>query len=136
MARVRTVEWAIGVGVTGGAWDIKLHNYVWDEPVYLIGAMFSVCSEDQSVQVRVSKGVSDPSVDVLCTDVYFMCASHQGNFGAAGEAGSSEGYIMLPEGYYFPVNEDEPIFLDVFSKGAGAGGHFVLYYVLKREWKK
>ena len=136
MARVRTVEWAIGAGVTGGAWDVKLHRYVWDEDVYLIGAHFSVCSPGQSVQVRISKGVSDPTLDVLATDCYFQLTSHQGGMVAAGAGGSSEGSIMLPAGYYFPINEDEPIFMDIFAENAGDGGHLILYYVLKRDWKK
>ena len=117
-------------GVEGGGWSVKLHSIKWEEPVCLIGAMFSACSSGQDVSVRFSGG-SDPSVDVLCDDCYFYLSSHKGG---GPFSGSSEGKIMLPSGYFFPLDEGEKVFIDVFSKKKNHGGHAVLYYVLKSEW--
>lgn len=136
LARVRSKEWSIAAGITAG-WNIGHKKLVWDEDVYLIGAGIGPCPSGtaQAYAVRFGKGVSDPSVDVGPNDdVYFVLTGAIGA-SAAGHPGHASS-CMLPEGYYFPINEDEPVFMDVFSDLDAQGGHVILYYVLKREWKK
>ena len=135
MARVRAIE--LNVKDTTGGWNIKHWSYVWDEEVYLIGMGFHACTSGtaQGVVCRLTKGVSNVLTDNPMTDTYFCIGGAQGTqaLGYCGDGGQS---VMLPEGYYFPIQEDEPIFLDVFVDLDDQGGHMVLYYVLKREWKK
>jgi len=132
MARVRCIE--LNVKNTAAGWNKKYWSYVWDEDVYLIGMGFHACTSGtaQGLVCRLNKGVSDVLTDQVMTDTYFAVG---GNIGTAMEGGGGM-CVMLPDGYYFPINEDEPIFLDVFTDLALQGGHMVLYYVLKREWKK
>jgi hypothetical protein len=136
MARVRTKQWTIGAGVAGG-WNIKHLSMVWDEDVYLIGASCGACiSNVNGYEARICKGVGDPSVDVYTEDTYFHISAMIGGSAAAGNGGSQASSVMLPHGYFFPVQEDEPVFIDVFAQTALDGGSIVLYYVLKRDWKK
>jgi hypothetical protein len=135
MKRVRAIE--LNVKNTIGGWNKKHWSHVWDEDVYLIGMSFHACTSGtaQGVVLRLTKGVTDVLTDTEMEDTYFAVGGTVGS--AAGHyAGSGGQSFMLPEGYYFPVNEDEPIFLDVFTDLDDQGGHMVLYYVLKREWKK
>ena len=136
MAKVRTKQWTLGAGVAAG-WNIKHLSMVWDEDVYLIGASCGACvSALSAFEARICKGVGDPSVDVYTEDTYFHISAAIGASGAAGNAGGSCSHVMLPPGYYFLVNEDEPVFVDIFGQTALDGGSLVLYYVLKRDWKK
>jgi len=135
MAKVRTKQWTIGAGVLIG-WNIKHLRLVFDEDVYLIGASVGACvSALTAMECRICKGVGDPSIDVETDDTYFHISAAIGAAAAAGNGGGSCSHVMLPHGYYFHVNEDEPVFVDVFAQAAGDGGSLVLYYVLKRDWK-
>jgi hypothetical protein len=136
MARVRTKQWTLGAGVESG-WNIKHISMVWDEDVYLIGANCSAClSNVNGFEARICKGVGACDVDVYTEDTYFHLNTMVGGSAAAGNAGGVTSHVMLPHGYYFPVSEDEPVFIDVFAQTALDGGNVVLYYVLKRDWKK
>ncbi|MBA7551210.1 hypothetical protein ES705_43746 [subsurface metagenome] len=136
MARVRTKQWTLGAGVAAN-WNIKHISMVWDEEVYLIGASIGACQSGVGgFEARFCKGVGDPSVDVYTEDTYFHLGTMIGDPATAGNAGATTSSVMLPDGYYFPVQEDEPVFIDVFAQAALNGGNVVLYYVLKRDWKK
>ena len=132
MARVRCKEHVIAATAVG--WNLKIDSMVKDEDWMLIGYSYAQCeSALGSGSVRISKGVSNPALDNETDDCYF---GGQGHLDPAAGGGASQAQLILPEGYFFPVNEDEPIFIDFFAAAIGDGGHLFIYYVLKRDWKK
>jgi len=132
MARVRCKEYVLTA--TAAGWNVKEARMVFDEDVMLIGFSYAQCdSAIGAASVRMSKGVSDPATDTETDDCYF---GGQGALDPGAGGGATQSAFILPEGYFFPVNEDEAVFVDLFAAAIGDGGHLFIYYVLKREWNK
>lgn len=119
---------------TSAGYDLKMGKWVPNEDVRLIGFSSGPCqSSAGAIEYRVTKGVSDPTVELEWDDVYF---NHSHSTGAATGEGSGGCSTFLPPGHYFEIDEDEPVFVDLFAQAIGDGGSCVLYYVCKRDWKK
>jgi len=132
MARVRCKEFALAAAAVG--WNVKVASMVFDEDVMLIGCAYAGCESALCASsARLSKGISDPAADVETDDCYFMA---QGAIDPAAGGGGTQFGLFLPDGYFFPINEDEAVFIDLFAAAIGDGGHLLVYYVLKRDWKK
>lgn len=124
--RVRVKEFALASTVAG--WETKVESMVLDENWYLIGAQLGVCTPGQDVGARIAKGVSDPAVDAECDDCYFYLS------GLTSLGGSSSPSFLLPQDYGFYINEDEPVFIDMFTAVIGQGGHLTIFYVKAKDW--
>ena len=118
-------------------WTVKYDSFVPTEDIRLIGMSCGQCaSAEGHLEFRTSKGVSDPSVDLEYSDAYFHSSVSAGAGGAGSGAGALGDATFLPPGHYFEIDEDEPIFFDMFARAIGDGGTVNIYYVKKRDWKK
>jgi len=118
------------------AWTEKYDSFVPNEAIRLIGMGGGCCvSAEGQVEFRASKGVSRPSIDLEYEDAYFHVASCSPAGGAGSGGGNTMDTVFLPPGHYFEIDEDEPIFLDMYARAIGDGGTVHLYYVNKRDWK-
>lgn len=134
--KVRTVSF-LYTSLVAAAWTTKCASFVPNEDIYLIGMSGGVCqSAEAQTEWRATKGVSDPAVDLQYEDMYFH-TSHCAGAGGAGSGGGEGGVsVFLPAGYFFKVDEDEPIFIDMYARAIGDGGTVTLYYINKRDWRK
>jgi len=134
--KVRTVSYVLTATVAI-SWHTKLAKFVPNEDIYLIGMSAGACeSSEGSIEFRATKGVSDPAVDITYEDCYFHISCMSGAGGAGSGSGSGGRSDFLPPVYYFKVDKDEPIFIDLYARAVGDGGTVHLYYVNKRDWKK
>jgi len=119
------------------AWTEKFDSFVPNEDIRVIGMAGGSCMASESqIEFRASKGVSAPSTDLEYDDCYFHVAGCSPAGGAGSGGGVSMESVFLPDGFYFEVDEDEPIFFDMYARAIGDGGTVHLYYVNKRDWKK
>lgn len=134
--KVRTVSYVV-TSLLAAAWTKKAAKFVPNEDIYLIGMCGGVCqSSEGATEFRSTKGVSDPAVDLQYEDMYFHTLHMTGAGGAGSGGGLSGAAVFLPPGYFFKVDEDEPIFIDMYARAIGDGGTVTLYYINKRDWKK
>ena len=129
LKEVKTIEHVI-YGVNQG-WNNRLAEVVFDKPVMIIGASLIACvSADQGVEVLLSTGLNDFSVNTYSNDTMFHLSSIYSQTG--GQATST---VMLPRGFYYYVEAGEVLTVNLFANTPGDGGSFLIYYMEFGEWE-
>jgi hypothetical protein len=120
---VKTVEFLLSGDHQG--WNNAKVKYSFNKPVFLIGASLISCvSSSQGLEVFVSHGIYDFSKDTFSDDTLFHLSSVYSQMG-----GLATATVMLPRGYYYYIESDEVLNIDVFLNDEADGGSILLYYV-------
>jgi len=94
---VKTIEYIL-VGEKQG-WSNHIQEIVFDEPVMVIGASLISCvSATQGIEILLSTGKHDFSVDTYSNDTMFHLSAIYNQTG-----GQATATVILPRGFYYYV---------------------------------
>jgi len=120
---VKTIEYIL-VGEKQG-WSNHIQEIVFDEPVMVIGASLISCvSATQGIEILLSTGKHDFSVDTYSNDTMFHLSAIYSQTG-----GQATATVILPRGFYYYVEAGKVLQVDFFANTLGDGGSFLIYYV-------